>query len=77
MSDLEFSVLTIRFEGRSPTIVAAYLMYAFAITPEEALSMILERRPFVQYVFSKVHGLIYLPDEFSNREDRTQISPAN
>lgn len=42
------------FKGRSPTIVAAYLVYTLKITPDEAVGMILKKRPFVQYVVFRV-----------------------
>jgi protein-tyrosine phosphatase len=64
-------VLITSVEGRSPTIVAAYLMYTLAITPEEAMDMILERRPFVQYVFPVVK--VYLTDKL----DRTRTFSAS
>jgi len=34
--------------GRSATIVAAYLMYTSKLSPEEAISMIREKRPIIE-----------------------------
>lgn len=45
MCDISFNF----FPGRSPTIIAAYLMYTQKINHDDALNLIKDRRPIVEY----------------------------
>jgi len=47
--------------GRSPTIVAAYLMYSRHLDTDAALQLIRESRPDVEYVFSTESGACHSP----------------
>ncbi len=72
------------FEGRSPTIVAAFLVYTLKVTPDEAVGIILKERPFVKYVESfhvrpnSVIGYLLRPNpNFSRQLDLFHDSQGN
>jgi hypothetical protein len=44
------AIMMFALEGRSVTLVAAYIMYTQHKTPEEALELIRQSRPNIEYV---------------------------